>query len=227
MADTALKHDRKLFDALLDLALRIDPAVRSGSMFGCPAAFHGRKMAACVYGDKIGLKVPEELAKAALASGRAVPFTPYGKAKMREWIMLAAGDGELDKIGDLLALALAYAEANNGLALRLSLLQLDKRATKIFGVEEEHGLAMRAGLGLTGAENPGTSCDQTVARGDDVSNLVADVVDAAIRVPLQEFRDGGVRAERLQQLDFGVRQGDEYGGNPVLRLLHGLGDSGS
>ncbi len=110
---TALKHDRKLFDALLDSARGIDPAVRSGSMFGCPAAFHGRKLAACVYSGKIALKVPEELAKATLASGRAEPFTPYGKAKMREWIMLAADSAELDKIGDLLASALAYAEANN------------------------------------------------------------------------------------------------------------------
>lgn len=113
MTGTALKHDRKLFDALLDFARTVDPAVRGGSMFGCPAAFHGRKMAACVYGGKIGLKLPEELAKATLASGRAVPFTPYGKAKMREWIMLAADGGELDKIGDLLASAIAYAEAND------------------------------------------------------------------------------------------------------------------
>ncbi|MGB8735482.1 MAG: TfoX/Sxy family protein [Rhodomicrobium sp.] len=111
MQDAPVKHDKKLFEALLGFARAIDPDVRGGSMFGCPAAFHGRKMAACVYGDKIGLKVPEEQANATLASGRAVPFTPYGKAKMREWIMLEGG--ELDKIGDLLASALAYAEANN------------------------------------------------------------------------------------------------------------------
>jgi len=113
-APAKLKHDRRLFEALLDNALKLDPAMRGGSMFGCPAAFYGRKMAACVYGDQIGLKVPEELAVSTLESGRAVPFTPYGKAKMREWIMLAASAGELEKIADLLAAAIAYAKANNG-----------------------------------------------------------------------------------------------------------------
>ena len=113
MKPVALQHDKHLFEALLNVARKIDPAVRGGSMFGCPAAFHGRKLAACIYGDTIGLKVPETLAKASLASGRAVPFTPYGKPNMREWIMLATCRDELDTIADLLAAALAYAGAKN------------------------------------------------------------------------------------------------------------------
>jgi hypothetical protein len=113
MTAPPLQHDRRLFEALLEWARRIDPDVRGGSMFGCPAAYHGRKLAACIYGDKIGLKVPFEVAKAALEARRAVPFTPYGKPQMREWIMIAVGEDRLDDIGDLLQAALSYAESNN------------------------------------------------------------------------------------------------------------------
>ena len=114
MTQAPLRHDKQLFEALLGAARQMEPAIRGGSMFGCPAAYYGRRLAACVYGSKIGLKVPEALAQAALASGRAVPFTPYGRRRMREWIELAASQDELDRIGDLLAAAVAYAKANNG-----------------------------------------------------------------------------------------------------------------
>ncbi|MGO9546272.1 MAG: TfoX/Sxy family protein [Rhodomicrobium sp.] len=112
----AIEHDKQLFDALLVVARAIDPAVRGGYMFGCPAIFHGRKMAACVYGDQIALKVPAALADATLASGRAVPFAPYGRAVMREWIMAGPAIDALDTIRDLIAAAIAYAEANNDTA---------------------------------------------------------------------------------------------------------------
>jgi hypothetical protein len=77
-------------------------------MFGCPAAFVGKKLAFCVYGAEIGAKVPEANASTWLASGAAASFTPYGKKKMREWIALSATVEER-MLADVLAAALAYA----------------------------------------------------------------------------------------------------------------------
>ena len=113
MKNGPAQHDRLLFQALLEQARGIDPSVRGGSMFGCPAAYRGRKLAACVYGSGVGLKVPEAVAKSAIASGRAVPFTPYGKSQMREWIMIRPHEDGLDAYADLLEAALTYAEAND------------------------------------------------------------------------------------------------------------------
>ena len=49
------------------------------------------------------------------------------------------------------------------------------------------------------------SC-QPIARGANIGDLVADVMDAAGRVALQEPGDGRFLAQRLQQLDFRVGQ---------------------
>src|SRR3954466_16165047 len=45
--------------------------------------------------------------------------------------------------------------------------------------------------------------------GGDVVDLVADVVDAALRAALEEARDRRALAEGLEELDLGVRQRDE------------------
>jgi len=47
------------------------------------------------------------------------------------------------------------------------------------------------------------------------------VVDATVRIALQEFRDRGGGAERFQQLNFRVRQGNEHGGDTMLGLRDG------
>ena len=62
-----------------------------------------------------------------------------------------------------------------------------------------------------------------LVRGDDVVHFVADVMDAAVRIALQELGDGRIRAERLEQLDLGVGQRDEHRGHAVGRLRHGGG----
>lgn len=71
------------------------PIVRRGTMFGFPAYFVGRRMFACVYGDGVGIKLPEVRVRCMLESKQATPFSPYGKPAMREWIAidsrLAAG----------------------------------------------------------------------------------------------------------------------------------------
>ena len=74
--------------AELRALLSVYPEVREGRMFGHPAWFVGRRMFACVYGDGVGLKLPEAEAAALLKRATVVRFQPYGKAPMREWIQV-------------------------------------------------------------------------------------------------------------------------------------------
>ena len=64
------------------------PEVREGRMFGHPAWFVGRRMFACVYGEGVGLKLPEAEATALMKRAGVVRFQPYGKAPMREWVQV-------------------------------------------------------------------------------------------------------------------------------------------
>jgi hypothetical protein len=52
------------------------------------------------------------------------------------------------------------------------------------------------------------------------AHLVAEMVQAAVRVPLKELGDRRAVAERLKKLDLGVGQGDEDRGYAVVRLRH-------
>lgn len=79
------KFNEPLFEELERLFSEY-PEVRSGSMFGYPAFFRGRRMFLCVYGDGIGLKLPETRANELLNLPDFTPFRPYGKPKMREWV---------------------------------------------------------------------------------------------------------------------------------------------
>jgi TfoX/Sxy family transcriptional regulator of competence genes len=84
--ESSVTHDHELFGEFLAAAKLRNPEVRAGSMFGSPALFLGRRMIGCVFGNNIGLKVPETVASAALTDGLTRPFRPYGKPAMREWI---------------------------------------------------------------------------------------------------------------------------------------------
>lgn len=108
-----LTHDQALFDAVLTRAASFNPAIRRGTMFGSPAIYVGRRMAICVYGTELGLRVPETLARRSIEDGRATPFQPHGKAPMREWIALDVGLNALKGYDDLLRAALTFAEQNN------------------------------------------------------------------------------------------------------------------
>jgi TfoX/Sxy family transcriptional regulator of competence genes len=108
-----LQHNKALFDAIYEHARTIEPKVTRGAMFGSPAIFVGRKMAACVFGNEVALKIPAELANVVIASRRATHFTPHGEPKMREWVSLAASESSLDGNSDLLASALSYAKTTN------------------------------------------------------------------------------------------------------------------
>jgi hypothetical protein len=109
----SLAHDKALFNALLARAAFFNPDIRRGSLFGSPAVYVGRRMAICVHGAELGLRVPEALARKSIEDGRARPFQPYGKAPMREWIALGGGPDALNTSDDLLQAALTFAEANN------------------------------------------------------------------------------------------------------------------
>lgn len=75
-------------EAVLDSLLLSLPGVVAGKMFGYPAYYVNRKLFACVYGDAVGVKVREELAKILLLEDHVVPFQPIGKVRMREWVQI-------------------------------------------------------------------------------------------------------------------------------------------
>ena len=102
------------------------------------------------------------------------------------------------------------------------LLELDQGAAEILGVQEKDRLAVGAGFRLAVAEHARAGRLEAIARGDDVVDLVADMVHAAGGVAREELRDRRGRAQRMQQLDLGVRQGDEDSGDAVLGQIDGL-----
>lgn len=104
-ADSSARH------AVLAELLAAFPEVREGRMFGHPAWFVGRRMFACVYGDGVGLKLPAAEVATLLAAPEIVPFQPYGKARMREWLQInriRAADYRQDV--DKFARAVRYAQ---------------------------------------------------------------------------------------------------------------------
>ena len=86
---------------------------------------------------------------------------------------------------------------------------------------------MRADLRHAVAKHPRALADQLVARGDDVGHVIADVMDAAVGVALNEFRNRRGLAERLDEFDLGVGQRHEHSNNAMLRQRHCAGDLGT
>ena len=62
------------------------PEVTCGKMFGFPAFYTAGRLFACVYGEGVGLKLPQDTARQLEGKPGITPFQPYGKPKMREWI---------------------------------------------------------------------------------------------------------------------------------------------
>ncbi len=75
------------------------------SLFGCPAAFVGRRMAFCVHGRGIGGKLPQADAARLIASGGATAFRPFGRPAMKDRVELRAEPGGALRIAPILALA--------------------------------------------------------------------------------------------------------------------------
>ena len=91
----------------------------------------------------------------------------------------------------------------------LCLLDLDQRAGEVLGVQEQDGLPWAPIFGL-----PSPSRRKPLAlswsRVAIMTHLVTEMVHAAVRVALEEFRDRRVRAQGVQQFNLGVGQLDEY-----------------
>jgi hypothetical protein len=80
--------------AALDALLLKIPGVKAGKMFGYPAYYAGGKLFACVYGEGVGTKVPEALARRLLAEPHIVAFRPMGRPPMREWVRINRADSK-------------------------------------------------------------------------------------------------------------------------------------
>ena len=78
-----------LHKAVLDEILLSHPAIRLGKMFGFPACYANKKLCICLYEEGVGVKVPEQTAVRLIKDDRnVIPFQPYGKRKMWEWIQI-------------------------------------------------------------------------------------------------------------------------------------------
>lgn len=75
-------------DELLRIGRSLDAS--PGHMFGHPALYTGRRLAACAYGNGLAVKLPADRVEKLLSSGRAATFEPYGKSPMAEWAHLPA-----------------------------------------------------------------------------------------------------------------------------------------
>jgi hypothetical protein len=104
-----LIHDRGLFETLLAEMHSVAPDLRSGAMFGCPAAYIGTRLAFCVYGDVVGVKLPAAAAARLMASGKATAFRPYGRVPMKEWVELRVTRATAAAAAPVLAVAIDYA----------------------------------------------------------------------------------------------------------------------
>jgi hypothetical protein len=108
-------HDAALFEALREACLVRWPELRVARMFGSPALFAGRRMALCVHGSQIGMRVPEPLARRLRDEGVAVDFRPHGRPAMREWVALDGGLAAVDAHGDLFEAAVRFARENDAM----------------------------------------------------------------------------------------------------------------
>jgi hypothetical protein len=105
-------HREDLRAVLADM-LEGRPETRPGLMFGFPAYYAAGKLAACVYGTGIGLRVPPEEATE-LRGKPTAPFEPYGRV-MSSWTFLEpVGAEELREEWPILDAAIDRAQRDAG-----------------------------------------------------------------------------------------------------------------
>ena len=81
--------------AVLDHMLLGHPLVRQGKMFGFPAYYVGKNLCICLYEQGVGIKLPKETVDKLLESDKnTIPFQPYGKHVMREWVQINLSNSE-------------------------------------------------------------------------------------------------------------------------------------
>jgi hypothetical protein len=95
-------------EQLLDIGQPL--GARTGHMFGHPALYARRRLAACAYGRGIALKLPADRVAALLADGGATS-KPYGEPAMAGWVHLEANTRQhvIDH-ADLIAESLAFVD---------------------------------------------------------------------------------------------------------------------
>ena len=77
-----------LHKEFLDFLLLTIPGVDAGKMFGYPAYYVKGKLFACVFEAGVGVKVPADFATKKLEEKYIIPFQPFGRPKMKEWIQI-------------------------------------------------------------------------------------------------------------------------------------------
>src|SRR5580704_5526265 len=100
------------------------------------------------------------------------------------------------------------------------LFEFDQSAAEILRVQEQHRLAMGSDFGLAVAEDARALPFQAVARRDDVVDLIADMVDAAVGIALEKFRNRRPLTEWFQKLDLCIGKCNEHRGHAVIRLRY-------
>ena len=86
-------------------------------------------------------------------------------------------------------MALAHLARDCRADAALNLLQFDQTAVKIFGVQKQHRLAVRADLGLSVAQNACALGLQMVTRRQNIINFVTNMMNAARRIFVQKSLD--------------------------------------
>jgi hypothetical protein len=105
---TKAMYEQKHKD-VLDVILLGLPGVKPGKMFGYPAYYVEGKLFACIYGNGVGVKVPEEMANQLLSEKHVAPFQPFGKPQMREWIQInRASSADYEKDMSIFCTAVAF-----------------------------------------------------------------------------------------------------------------------
>src|SRR5689334_20554996 len=74
------------------------------------------------------------------------------------------------------------------------LLQFHQRAEKILWMKKKHRLAVRADLWLAVTENTRALLFERIARGANIGNFVAYVMDTTVRITFEKFCNRRIRA---------------------------------
>ena len=96
---------------------------------------------------------------------------------------------------------------------------------KSFGCKNSTGLPWAPILRVPIAEYARALGFELVAGGDDVLDLVAEMVHAAVRIALEKLGDRRVRAKRMQEFDFRIGQFDEDDRHAMVGLRLRSGDA--
>ena len=84
-------------------------------------------------------------------------------------------------------------------------------------MQEQHGIAMGAGFGLTVAQHTRSRGAQAIACSSDIGDLVTDVMNAARRVALEETADRRFLTQRMKKLYLSVWKVDKNYADSMLQ----------